>query len=97
MTKRNSERTIDVNGRVFSVGYCSGGTFGANVRATVTPAKFSYVSISCLARKKERKGLSTEATYTLINWLGFVSCAVRVNSFFSLSAFVLVSKNEIST
>jgi hypothetical protein len=52
MTKRDSERTIDVNGRVSSVGYCSGGTLGANVRATVTPAKFSYVSISCLAWKK---------------------------------------------
>ena len=51
----NDERTIDVNGRVSSVGYLSGETLGANVRAMVTPANFSYRFISCLASKEEGK------------------------------------------
>lgn len=48
MAKCNSKRTMDVNGRVSNVGYLSGGTLGINVRATVTPANFSYIFVSCL-------------------------------------------------
>lgn len=76
IAKCNNERTIDVNGRVSSVGYLSGGTFGTNVRAMVTPANLSYMFISCLGSggKKEKVEYRSDVHINQLAWLRELCC-----------------------